>query len=47
MVHEEPSEEATHPVAVSEHPRMVGRGLLILIGTILVAGVASAFYWAF
>jgi hypothetical protein len=47
MTIEEPPEEATHPVAMSEHPRMVGRGLLVLIGAMLLAGAAGAFYWAF
>jgi hypothetical protein len=47
MTIEEPPEDAKHPVATSEHPKTVGRGLLILIGLILVAGAAGAFYWAF
>jgi hypothetical protein len=47
MTIEEPPQEATHPVATSEHPRMIGRRMLILFGAVLLAGAASAFYWVF
>jgi hypothetical protein len=44
---EEPSKDAAHPVATSEHPKTVGRGLSILIVAMLLAGAAGAFYWVF
>jgi hypothetical protein len=46
-MNEEPTEEQTHPVALSEDRKTVARGLMVLLAALFLVVSAAAIYWVF